>query len=664
MKRIITLALLLAGFSLCGLSQAGVKSTPVDLNRSRLYTDNRPWTRWWWFASVIEKPAIVDNLRWLKNNGFGGVEIAWVYPVNRMKKDTIHYTPRQEWLSPAWTEVVAFAKHSADSLGLGCDFTFGSLWPFGDIKVPFNEATMNMKDPHWRQVIAASWDYPKKGYVLDHLNRKAFFNYALRTGNALKPALKGSLSGLFCDSWEVETKFLSTPGFEDNFVKKYGYSLADYSDSLYSKSEPYRQVRYDYMKLLSKYVIEEFYEPFTQKSHELGAYSRVQCAGAPCDIISSYATVDVPESEALLYEPTYSNIVASAAGLSGKNVVTSETFTCLYGWPRNHHSEEQTADLKLLADALFANGVNHLIWHGKPFNPAGEDTVKFYASVHVGKSGALAPEIPAFNNYLEKVSSYLKKGVTCSDVAVYLPTEDSWIAGELPPEKQMIWAWGTYEQRYTYLPEELNAWRPLWINAAFLKKGSFKKGRLTVGNQSFSSLYVDVKYLDIIALRRIVELALQGLPVCLKQIPTEPGLHKSNMAYQQLLEKLSNLENVKSEWSQVKKAVPLVTGTEKFDYWCRSTNEGLTFFFANPKSRHLKFPLEYGQSLNDKKSAYPVEISYNGKKIALTLEFDPYQSRLLTIDKSGKITNIDISFVPKSPIFQPRLKKGKEPWEV
>jgi hypothetical protein len=39
--------------------------------------------------------------------------------------------------------------------------------------------------------------------------------------------------------------------------------------------------------------------------------------------------VDVPESEALLYEPTYSNIVASAAGLTGKKVVTSETFTCV-----------------------------------------------------------------------------------------------------------------------------------------------------------------------------------------------------------------------------------------------------------------------------------------------------------------------------------------------
>ena len=348
MKNYILLAILLLGFKSPSQGQTKDISHSPDLKSTKICQDSRPWTRWWWFASLISKADISDNLVWLKNNGFGGVEVAWVYPLNRMKKDTINYTPRQQWLSPEWTEMVAYAKHCADSLNLGCDFTFGSLWPFGDLNVPFNEAAMNMTDPKWRQDITASWDYPKKGYVIDHLNRDAFSHYAERTGNALKPALKGSVSGLFCDSWEVETKFLTTPGFEKRFNERYSYSIKDYTDSLYSNREPFRSVRYDYMKLISEYVIEEFYKPFTRKSHELGAYSRAQCSGAPCDIISAYSVIDVPESEALLYEPAYANIVASAAGLSGKQVVTSETFTCLYGWPRDHHSEEQTADLELL----------------------------------------------------------------------------------------------------------------------------------------------------------------------------------------------------------------------------------------------------------------------------------------------------------------------------
>ena len=664
MKINLFLILIFLVFAISACSPKGKTPQGIDMQGTKLYTDSRPWTRWWWFASVIEKPAIIDNLKWLKTNGFGGVEIAWVYPLNRMQKDTLNYTPRQKWLSPEWSDIVAFTKQCADSMELGCDFTFGSLWPFGDIKVPFKEATMNMKDAAWRQEISASWDYPKKGYVLDHLNRNAFFNYAERTGNALKPALKGSLSGLFCDSWEVETKFLTTPGFEAAFTKKFGYPISNYVDSLYSVNEPFRQIRYDYMKLLSGYVIEEFYKPFTQKSHELGAYSRVQCSGAPCDIISSYATVDVPESEALLYEPTFSNIVASAAGLSGKKVVTSETFTCLYGWPHDNQMKEQTADLKLLADALFANGVNHIIWHGKPFNPAGMDTVKFYASVHVGKSGSLAEEIPAFNKYMEKVSSYMKKGVTYSDVAVYMPVEDSWNAGELPVEKQMIWAWGAYEQRYTYLPKELKDWHPLWINSEFLRNSELKNGRLIVGDLSFSALYIDVKYIDIEALRRVVELAGNGFPVCLRKNPSEPGFHKSNNEYNLLLDKLRSLKNVKVSWNEMEIITPLVTGTEKFDYWCRATEDGLIIFFANPRSQHLTFPMVYGQSLNDKKETFSIEIQYMGRKIPVSLEFNPYQSLLVNISKNHNINFIDISFLPKTPIYQPRIKKDRELWEV
>jgi hypothetical protein len=668
-KRCISLSVLLIAFLLSApsqtaFSQVGEPQRAIDLRSTKLYRDSRPWTRWWWFASTITKADIKDNLTWLKNNGFGGVEVAWVYPLNKRQKDTTHYTPRQKWLSPEWTEIVVYAKRCADELGLGCDFTFGSLWPFGDTEVSREEAARNMIDPKWRDEITGSWEYPKKGYVIDHLNRNAFFHYAERTGNALRPALKGSVSGLFCDSWEVETKHLTTPGFDERFKQRYGYRLKDYAKDLYSNSEPYRSVRYDYMKLLSEYVIEEFYKPFTQKSHELGAYSRAQCAGAPCDIISAYAAVDIPETEALLYDPRYANIVASAAALAGKRVVTCETFTCLYGFPDDHQGEEQTADLKLLADAVFANGVNQVFWHGKPFNPAGQDNVKFFASVHVGRSGRLAAEMPAFNKYMERVSSYMKNGVTLSRVAVYLPTEDGWIAGVLPIEKQFIWLWGAYEQRYSYLPEELKAWRPLWINGEFLRKARFQDGRLRVGDLSFAALYIDVQFMDKASLQRAVELAEQGLPVCLKQVPNEPGLRKTGGDYQALIARLKKLDRVKTSWDAMTDIPPLVTGAERLDYWCRETSDGLYVFLANPKSRNLKFPLEYGQSLNRRKENLTIAVNFRGKTILAPLQFDPYQSLLLRIGNDHKVSLVDIAFTPKTPIYQARVKKGREKWEV
>jgi hypothetical protein len=49
---------------------AGSKSGPGELP---YYKTSKPYTRWWWFASIIKKEDIVDQLDWLKKNNFGGV---------------------------------------------------------------------------------------------------------------------------------------------------------------------------------------------------------------------------------------------------------------------------------------------------------------------------------------------------------------------------------------------------------------------------------------------------------------------------------------------------------------------------------------------------------------------------------------------------------------
>ena len=258
----------------------------------------------------------------------------------------------------------------------------------------------------------------------------------------------------------------------------------------------------------------------------------------------------------------------------------------------------------------------------------------------------------------------MKKGVNYSDVAVYLPNEDVWISGDLPVEKQFIWAWGYYEHRYTYLPAELKGWRPLWINGEFLQKAVVKEKRLVAGDLAFSSLYIDVHYMDIASLRRVVELAEQGVPVCLKQDPSEPGLVKANDEYHRLLERLKQCKNVGSSWKEVNKKLPLVFGDGKFDFWCRKTDEGVYLFFANPKSQHLTFPLQYGQSLNTAVESYDISINFNGNTTPITLVFNPYQSLLMHVGMDGKVSFIDITFHPKIPVYKPRVKTGKEKWEV
>lgn len=622
-----------------------------------LYSDSKPYTRYWWFASEIKKEDVKYNLDWLKSHGFGGVELAWVYPLNRFNPEDTSYTPRQEWLSPEWQRIVEYTISYADSIGLGCDLTLGTLWPFGDSYVTFDQATRKFGDPGWRQVISRSWEHPKPGYVIDHLTPGNYLPYFKRMINAFpRPGTKLAQS-YFIDSWEVETEKLWCDGFERDFACRFGYDITPFMDSIYSPLNC--RHLYDYMALISDKVL-DFYTNFDSSLNSVGILSRGQVSGAPCDLISGYALMDIPEGESMLFEPEFCAIPASAALLTGRKHVSSETFTCLYGWPRDYIREEQIADLKLVADALFANGINQIIWHGKAHNPKDQDTLNFYASTHIGDKSNLGPEIKAFNKYLETISEYMKRGSTYSDIAVYLPTEDAWSAGVMPAEKQFIWAWGYYEMRYVYFPEELDRYNPTWINGEFLEKASFEDGLLKVGNAEYKALYVNSDLLDYKVLKRLRELADSGLKIILKKIPGEPGslLHND---YDKITETLKNSPNVTSGLPE--NIDPFIVGSDEPRHWSRKEDKTLYIFFPNPKADRIKFPLEYGQSLNSEVYSNNIIINWEGKEIDLNLEFRPYQSLLYRIE-NGKAEQIDIEFIPKTPVVKKRPADYQAPWLV
>jgi len=373
--------------------------------------------------------------------------------------------------------------------------------------------------------------------------------------------------------------------------------------------------------------------------------------------------VDVPETEAMLYEPPYSRIVASAACLASKKEVSSETFTCTYGFPRYDaekkmmdfrlRGKEQVADLKLVADALFANGVNQIIWHGMPFNPVGIDTIMFYASVHVGRKGNLAKDIPAFNSYMTKVCGYMKHGVTFSDVALYLPVEDSWETGMMnEPDTRQPWAWGEYEMRRTVPPAELRGYNPIWISGNFLKNASVKDNKLVCGDETFSVLYIDVSYIDLDALKTIVRFAGNGMQVCLRQIPRQPGKKKSP-EFGKLLAELTAMKNVSREFQGKTGIRPLVKGDSVPDFWCRKDGNDYYFFIANPHSIDLHLPLTYGQSLSSAAVRRDLTFNVNGRELKLPVEFRPYQSILLKIGSKGDPEYLDILYDPPVPMTVP-----------
>jgi hypothetical protein len=168
---------------------------------------------------------------------------------------------------------------------------------------------------------------------------------------------------------------------------------------------------------------------------------------------------DIPETEIFRHVDNEQipmlQFAASAAHLTGKNLVSAESFTWL-----DEHFQVKPRQLKEAADFLWLGGVNHLFFHGIPYNPEGTQWPGwlFYASTHMGQNGGLWRDLPAFNRYLETVQRELQKGEPDTAVLLYFPIHDLWSqpSDKLPLftiHNQDQWLHGTsFRHREPHLP--------------------------------------------------------------------------------------------------------------------------------------------------------------------------------------------------------------------
>ena len=88
-------------------------------------SQTKPWTRWWWEGSAVNKKDLTWNLEQYQKAGLGGVEITPIYGVYGHEKEFI------EFLSPKWLDVFKHTLNESKRLGLGVDLANATGWPFG-----------------------------------------------------------------------------------------------------------------------------------------------------------------------------------------------------------------------------------------------------------------------------------------------------------------------------------------------------------------------------------------------------------------------------------------------------------------------------------------------------------------------------------------------------
>lgn len=321
----------------------------------------KPWTRWWWLGSSVDKPNLTYNLESLSQAGIGGVEITPIYGVKGEEHRRIDY------LSPAWMEMLTHTQAEAKRLGMEVDMSMGTGWPFGGPEVSLEDAatcsvfqeyslsggkrlqeTIRVNDKKQAGIARLSrlmaysdagdrlditstvkengetdWTAPTgknwrlialfigktrqkvkraapggEGYVLNHFDKAAIGRYFERFDKAFKTTNTPFPHSFFNDSYEVYGADW-TADLLEQFEQRRGYKLEDYFPEFLAdgKTEKSARVISDYRETIGELLHDNFTVFWADWAHQRGISVRNQAHGSPANLIDIYAAVDIPECE-------------------------------------------------------------------------------------------------------------------------------------------------------------------------------------------------------------------------------------------------------------------------------------------------------------------------------------------------------------------------------
>jgi hypothetical protein len=72
----------------------------------------KPWTRWWWQGSAVDKTNLTAAMQQYQQAGLGGLEITPIYGVKGAEDKFI------DFLSPKWMEMFQYTLSEAKRLNL------------------------------------------------------------------------------------------------------------------------------------------------------------------------------------------------------------------------------------------------------------------------------------------------------------------------------------------------------------------------------------------------------------------------------------------------------------------------------------------------------------------------------------------------------------------
>lgn len=461
------------------LSPSVAAATPSELQWPAVTRQARPWTRWWWLGSAVDKANLTRLLETYQQAGLGGVEITPIYGVQGQAQRNIPY------LSAQWVEMLKHTINEAHRLDMGVDMPTGTGWPFGGPQVSDADAEDKLviqtqplvsgQAVEWDvgksrpQALVAVADEGQRASLLDKINgqgrlawtpplghwtlytvtqkwagqrvkraapgsagkcinpfnEQSLHHYLQRFDVALASLPSGALRCHFHDSFEYQANWAAN--FFAEFQARRGYDLRDHLPAMTGAAAPdeIARVRTDYRATISAMLLENFTYPWTEWAHSKGSLSRNQAHGSPGNLLDLYGAVDIPETEVFRHigDPRVSKFASSAAHVMGHPLTSSESCTWM-----SEHFTGTLAQAKIVLDRLMVSGINHIFYHGTAYSPADATWPGwlFYASTHFEPNNTLWHDFPTLNTYVTRCQSILQAGRPDNDVLLYWPLHDVW----------------------------------------------------------------------------------------------------------------------------------------------------------------------------------------------------------------------------------------------
>lgn len=402
-----------------------------------------------------------------------------------------------------------------------------------------------------------------QGYTVDHYSKKAFEEYVVPFDAAFK-GREGKIRAIFNDSFEVYGADF-TPNLFEEFQKRRGYDLKKHLPELTSTedSEKGNRIKSDYRETISDLLLNEFDKSWTNWANSKKFKTKLQAHGSPGNLIDLYASADIPECEtfgSMPYDipgfrreaqdiregdadPVMLKFSSSAGHISGKPLISSETFT----WLRDHF-KTALSQCKPEVEDLFLNGINHTFLHGSTYSPERGTWPgwKFYASVNFNSNNTIWEDAPALFSYIANCQSLLQQGKPDNEILLYWPVYDQWnkfAKGEMFMQFKIHslsdWLYGTsfYDTTKNLMSKGYSV---DFISDNFINQATVKDGNIVLPGGTFKSLVIPVcKNMPLETLKKLIDLKKKGAKIIFEGLPESvPGFNgyeKQNAELQKVL---------------------------------------------------------------------------------------------------------------------------------